>query len=83
MLAWFANAIMCGHDHASRDAAIKAAQPDGWVSVPRELLDRTVSALQRHLDRHGAMRIPVDMTDSDVVQAELKKLLAAAPKEAR
>ena len=52
------------------------------VRVPRELVERIDVALQRHRDRHAPMRVPVDPTDSDVVQAELRAMLAAAPSPA-
>ena len=50
---------------------------DEWVMVPRDLLQRVDAALQRHLDRHAPMRIPVDQTDSDLVQSDVQALIAA------
>ena len=57
---------------------------DEWVMVPRDLLQRVDAALQRHLDRHAPMRIPVDQTDSDLVQSDVQALIAApaAPQQA-
>lgn len=52
----------------------RPAAPDA-VMVPISLLNRTVAALQRHLDRDAPMRVPVEPTDSDVVQAEISMLL--------
>jgi hypothetical protein len=49
------------------------------VSVPRELLQRVDEALQRALDDRAPRRIPVDMADADILQCEVRKLLAAAP----
>ena len=50
---------------------------DEWVMVPRDLLQRVDAALQRHLDRHAPMRIPVDQTDSDLVQSDVQALITA------
>ena len=57
---------------------------DEWVMVPRDLLQRVDAALQRHLDRHAPMRIPVDQTDSDLVQSDVQALISApaAPQQA-
>ncbi len=57
---------------------------DEWVMVPRDLLQRVDAALQRHLDRHAPMRVPVDQTDSDLVQSDVQALIAApaAPQQA-
>ena len=57
---------------------------DEWVMVPRDLLQRVDAALQRHLDRHAPMRIPVDQTDADLVQSDVQALIAApaAPQQA-
>ena len=57
---------------------------DEWVMVPRDLLQRVDAALQRHLDRHAPMRIPVDQTDSDLVQSDVQALITApaAPQQA-
>jgi len=50
----------------------------GEVVVPRELVERAIVALQRHRDGLAPMRIPVEQTDSDIVQDDLRTLLDAA-----
>lgn len=48
--------------------------------VPVETIERAIAALQRHLDKHAPMRVPVDDTDSDIVKADLHYILEAARK---
>lgn len=50
-----------------------------FVMVTRAFLCNVDEALQRHLDDHAPRQIPVHRADSDVLQAELRALLAAAP----
>lgn len=57
---------------------LKHASRPGYAWVPVELVQRCIAALHRHLDRHGLMRVPVDQTDSDIVKAELEKVLEAS-----
>jgi hypothetical protein len=49
------------------------------VMVSRDFLRNVDEALQRHLDRHAPRQIPVHRADSDILQAEVRKLLSAAP----
>lgn len=48
------------------------------VAVPMELVGRIFAALIRHRVGHAPMRVPVDPTDSDIVQAELEKVVKNA-----
>lgn len=48
------------------------------VNVPPTLEDRVRGALERVLAGHGAMRIPADPTDPDLVLADVLKVLELA-----
>lgn len=57
--------------------AARAAAAAG-VTVPRELLENIDQALQRHLDNHAPRQIPVHRADSDMLQVQVRKILASS-----